>query len=84
MLTRRLAPSRIFLFGSRVDGGNGKHADFDFAVDCTRPSVSDQRVINEEVEKIAGLYKVDVVFLKSIDKEFREIILNKGKLIYEK
>jgi predicted nucleotidyltransferase len=84
ILTKRLSPSRVFLFGSRAKGGNGKHADFDFAVDSSRPSISDQRIIREEIEKIAGLYNVDIVYLESVDKEFKEIILKTGKLIYEK
>lgn len=84
ILVKKLNPSRILLFGSRIKGNNGKHADFDIAVDSGTPTVSLQRSINEEVESIAGLYKVDVVYLKSVDKKFKDIILKTGKVIYEK
>lgn len=84
IIVRNLNPSRIFLFGSRAKKMNGKHADFDFAVDGAPPSVAIQRSINDEVESIAGLYKVDIVYLQSVDKEFRDIILKTGRVVYEK
>lgn len=84
ILIKYLNPSQIILFGSRAANRNSEHADFDFAVDCARPKISIQREINEEVEKISGLYKVDVIYLGSVDKEFREIVLKTGKVVYER
>lgn len=84
ILKKILSPSKILLFGSRVKENNCKHADFDFAVNSARPSVSLQRSINEEIETIAGLYKVDIVYLKSVDKEFKNIILKTGRVVYER
>ncbi len=83
ILKRFLNPSRIILFGSRAKENNREHSDFDFALDCAKPSLSVERKINEEIEKISGLYKVDLIYLGSVDKEFKEIVLKTGKVIYE-
>ena len=84
ILRKFLKPSRIIIFGSREKGNNNGHSDFDFAVDCPRPPISVERKIKEQVEKISGLYGVDIVYLCSVDKDFRQIILKTGRLIYEK
>jgi hypothetical protein len=36
------------------------------------------------VEDIAGLYSVDLVNLNFVDSDFKKIIIETGKLIYEK
>ena len=77
-------PSKIILFGSRAQEKNHCHADFDFAVDIKKPSISMQREIRNAIDKISGLYKVDIVYLLSIDKEFKNIILQTGKVLYER
>ncbi len=82
VLKRELNPPRIILFGSRAKGNNGERADFDFAVEVKRPNISVQRKIAEEIEKISGLYKVDVVYMLSVDDEFREIIEKTGRVVY--
>ncbi len=84
VLKRILRPSKIFLFGSRAKGIGNKYADFDFAVDCSRPQVTVQREIKEEIEKVSGLYNVDIVYLDSVDEGFKNIVLKTGKVIYEK
>jgi predicted nucleotidyltransferase len=84
VLKRRLKPRRIILFGSRAKGHASRHADFDFAVDRKRPKFSIERKIKEEIEAVGGLYKVDVVYLDSIEKEFKRLILGAGKVLYEK
>lgn len=84
ILIKRLNPKKIILFGSRAKGNNYKNADFDFAVDKKRVSANEQREIMEEIEEVAGLYKVDVVYLSSVDREFKNIVLKTGKVIYER
>lgn len=79
---KSLKPSKIILFGSRAKKNNRKHSDFDFALDCDRPTLSIERKINEKIEKISGLYKVDIIYLGSVDKEFKKIVLKTGKIIY--
>lgn len=84
VLRNRLQPQRIFLFGSRAKGKSHPGSDFDLAVDKDRPDLTLQREIREEIEEVSGLYSVDVVYLNSVDKEFRSIILKTGKVVYER
>lgn len=83
-LAKYLNPEKIFLFGSRGKGKSYNNSDFDFAVDGEKPEQNTQRKIAEDIEAFAGLYKVDVVYLKSVDAEFKAIVLETGKVIYEK
>jgi len=57
ILRKFLNSTRIIIFGSRVKESNQKHSDFDFALDCPKPSCSIERKIREEIEKIAGCIK---------------------------
>lgn len=85
ILERRLHPPRIILFGSRAKGipfqGN---PDFDIAVDREKVDFWELIEIEREIDAVSGLYKVDIVFLKSVKESFRNIILETGKVVYEK
>jgi uncharacterized protein len=85
LLISHLAPSRIILFGSRAKKNNYHGSDFDFAIDLdAKPDNDKLYLLKDQIDKIAGLYKVDIVFLIDVDKDFRKIILDTGKVIYEK
>jgi predicted nucleotidyltransferase len=84
VLRERLDPARIILFGSRAKGTSRPRADFDLAVDGERPDSRMERLIVDEIERKAGLYKVDVVYLCTVDERFRAIVLATGKPIYER
>lgn len=84
ILKNFLNPSRIIAFGSRAKGNNQKNSDFDFAVDCPLPSRSMVRKIKDKIAEISGLYKIDIVYINSVDKGFKEIILKSGRLLYER
>ncbi len=75
-------PKKIILFGSRAKRNFRKHADFDFAIDAAEPDNTSKRKLSEKIESISGLYKIDLVFLKNIDKDFENIILNSGRILY--
>ncbi|MEK7287911.1 MAG: nucleotidyltransferase domain-containing protein [Elusimicrobiota bacterium] len=79
ILRRRLKAKKIFLFGSRAKGTAGPGADFDFALDLARPVEDISRLIEREMEAAAGLYHIDIVYLKSADPDFRDLILRTGK-----
>ena len=79
-----MSPSRILLFGSRAKGTYFKGSDFDIAVDGRRPDAGLEMKISEAMEAMSGFYKVDVVYLEDVDKEFKEIILETGKVLYDK
>jgi len=83
ILKNHLNPDRIILFGSRAKNIFNQNADFDIAIDYEKVDIRKHRKIMEDIEKAAGLFKVDIVYLKNVDEEFKKIILNTGKIIYE-
>ena len=84
VLKRYLSPRRIIIFGSRAKGEALSHSDFDFAVDCARPSIDVERRLKHKIEKLSGLYRVDIIYLASVEEKFKEIVLKTGKVIYER
>ena len=84
ILKKDLHPNKIILFGSRAKGNYAKTSDFDFAVDKEKPTTTKRWQISDEVDEIAGLYKVDIVYLNSVDKGFKNIVLKTGKIVYER
>ncbi len=82
-LAKELSPSHIYLFGSRAKESDREGSDFDFALDCPTPSSDKLRALKDQLDKLAGLYSVDIVFLNDVDPEFRQLILTTGRLVYE-
>ena len=79
LIRKDIGPDRMLLFGSRAEGRHGPGSDFDIAVDGKKISVRKRRELREKLEEVSGLHKVDIIFLESVDKEFKDIILRKGK-----
>jgi len=84
ILKKEVNPDKIILFGSRAKDRFCKNSDFDIAIDKEEVDIRKRREITDEIEKALGLYKFDLVFLKSVDNSFRNIILETGKIIYER
>ena len=63
VVKRELNPGMIILFGSRAKGINSSNADFDVAVDSNEPDNKTKRYLNEKLDNIRGLYKVDPIYL---------------------
>jgi predicted nucleotidyltransferase len=82
ILVKFLNPSAIYLFGSRASNTAAKHSDFDFALDCNKPNPTLRRQIEEEINKVAGLYKVDIVYLLDTEEDFRQMVYKNGRLIH--
>ena len=82
-IKKHCGSSRIILFGSRAKGNEDQRSDFDFAIDCKKPDISARRQITESIERVSGLYKVDVVYLQSVEEGFKNIILKTGRVVYE-
>ena len=76
-------PNKIILFGSRAKGNFRKNSDIDIAVDIEL-NFRERRKLKERIYVISGLYSVDLVFLDSVDEEFKEKILEEGRILYEK
>jgi uncharacterized protein len=84
IFNKYLDSSRIYIFGSRAKGISYKNSDFDFALDSEKPEAKIERKMKEEIEEIAGLYSIDIVYLKNIDDGFKNIVLNSGIVVYER
>lgn len=84
LLKKELLPRRIILFGSRAKGHGRRGSDFDIAVDARPPRSMKRRLITEAIENIAGLHRVDLIFLSQVSREFRNIIENTGITLYER
>lgn len=69
-------PFRLFLFGSRAEGKNNEKSDIDVGIISeslipTRKMIS----IQEKIEKIETLLKIDVVDFNTVDNDFKETAL---------
>lgn len=82
VIKKYLNPSQILLFGSRGKGKFTRSSDFDIAVNVKKPDISIRRKMSDEIENSCGLYNVDIVYLEGLDKSFRNLILEQGKIIY--
>lgn len=83
LIRRELSPQRIYLFGSRAKRPASSGADFDFAVEGPVPPEQKKMELREVLNASAGLYSVDIVFLNEIDSDFRTLIIETGKLLYD-
>jgi len=77
-------PAKIILFGSRAKGKAVVSSDFDLAVQCKKTSDLQKTKMKDQIDKICGLYKVDVIYWDEVDDDFRKIITQTGKVIYER
>ena len=84
ILVRELQPARILLFGSRAEGRNSPASDFDLAVDAVKPAPDRAYSIRESINDSVGLYTVDIVYLPNVEPDFRNLILNTGRVVYER
>ncbi len=82
LLKEQLNPSLIILFGSRASEKHNTGSDFDIALDGDKIDVREMRKLKEKLEEISGLYRVDLIFLESVDSEFKNIIIRRGKILY--
>lgn len=69
-----LARYRVFFFGSRVTGRWTERSDIDVGVEGPRPiSARTWLDIQEEIEALPTLYKIEVVDFHSVSPKFREV-----------
>jgi predicted nucleotidyltransferase len=84
LLKESLNPGLILLFGSRAGEQYSTGSDFDIALDGSKIDIREMRELKEKLEEVSGLYNVDLIFLESIDREFKDIIIRRGKILYER
>ncbi|UOD35596.1 nucleotidyltransferase domain-containing protein [Deferribacteraceae bacterium V6Fe1] len=79
----KYSPNKIILFGSRAGDSFRENSDIDIAVDL-KLSFREKRKLKEKIDKLSGIYSVDMVFLPDIDDKFYTKIIETGKVLYEK
>lgn len=77
-----LKPEQIILFGSRARGDHRENSDFDIAF----KGVKDKSIWNQFLLKISEdpltLYKLDLVRIEALSKEYHANIKKDGVLLY--
>ncbi|MCE5329161.1 nucleotidyltransferase domain-containing protein [bacterium] len=84
LLTNKLNPEKILLFGSRAKNNGPSNSDFDIAVTGDKINFRDLMELEEKIDEIAGLYSIDLIFMDSVEENFKNIILKTGKILYER
>ncbi|MFZ0456378.1 MAG: nucleotidyltransferase domain-containing protein [Ignavibacteriaceae bacterium] len=83
ILVNEINPKKLILFGSRGKGTDSFNSDYDIAVEAGSINFSEKRILKEKIDRVLGLHKIDLIFLKEIDAGFKDIIIKTGKIIYE-
>jgi len=84
-LEKELAPERVILFGSRAKNKAHPYSDIDLAIFATKPlDLRGKRKLKEEVEELSYPFKVDLVFMDEVSEEFKRVIYETGRVVYEK
>jgi predicted nucleotidyltransferase len=79
-----LRPKRIFLFGSRVRGKGRRYSDFDVALEGVEMELRTERELKDALDARLGIFMVDLINFDKVSPEFRALILQDGKVIYER
>ena len=67
---------RLFFFGSRVSGAAGERSDIDVGIEGPEPLPAKLFAdIEDEVENLPVLYKIEIVDFKKVSPDFREVAL---------
>lgn len=67
---------RLFLFGSRAKGGNDEKSDIDIGILPDTPISGRQWVkLQEQLDQIPTLLKIDIVDFNTVDDDFKKIAL---------
>lgn len=73
---------RLFFFGSRVKGDNSPRSDIDLGIEGTqRLSFKTKLSIEEELQNLPILYKIDLVDFKNVSGDFKKSALQNAEFI---
>ena len=73
---------KAFFFGSRVMGHSSPRADIDLGIEGPCPIPAPIRLqIEEELENLPILYKIDFVDFKEVSPEFKQLALQQVEFI---
>lgn len=78
----KLSDYRVFVFGSRVSGGGSERSDIDLGIQGADPLPIDVLGdIQEELEDLDILYKIDIVDFAAASDRFRQAALQRTETI---
>ncbi len=78
-----LSRCHIFFFGSRVIGSGDERSDIDVGIQGESPvPVAVLGSIQEEIEDLNTLYKIDIVDFATVSDSFREVALQQTQIIH--
>ena len=67
---------KVFFFGSRVTGKGSERSDIDVGIEGPQKiSANDLLAIQEEVDKIPTLYKIEIVDFNQVAPIFRKVAI---------
>ncbi len=73
---------RVFFFGSRVKGDNFSRSDIDIGIEGPKEiSAIFKLEIEEELEKLPLLYKIDLVDFRGVSDKFKNMALRHIEII---
>lgn len=76
---------KVFFFGSRVNGKGDERSDIDVGIEGAE--AVPYRIfseIEEEIENIPSLYKIELVDFRSVDEKFKEVALQHIEILNSK
>ena len=77
-----LSQYRVFFFGSRVVGGGSDRSDIDVGIEGDAPIPAAALIeIEEDVERLPTLYKIDIVDFSSVSEKFRSVALKQREFM---
>jgi len=82
-ITAYLQPKRILLFGSRAWGRGKCYSDFDVALEGVAKTHRRERELKDALDARLGIFSVDLINLEKVDPEFKALIKEGGRIIYE-
>ena len=68
-----LSQYKVFFFGSRVKGNADERADIDIGIEGPEIPFHIKLEIEEELENLPILYKIDFVDFNNVDEDFKKI-----------
>jgi predicted nucleotidyltransferase len=83
MIIRRFGPRRLVQWGSVLQGDQFReYSDIDIAIE----GITDPETFFEILEAAESMtrFPVDIVQLEHVEPAYRELILEKGRLVYER
>jgi predicted nucleotidyltransferase len=83
ILIAELQPNRIYLFGSRALEKNKEYSDYDIAVDGITASHRQIRKAKESLDDALGIHSCDLIEMEKVSPNFKQLIEEQGKILYE-